>query len=31
MDEELRVVGIKDLNLKVGHAILVVMLKDKKS
>lgn len=30
-DKELRVVAVKDLNLKVGHAILVVFYKDKKT
>lgn len=30
-DKELRVVAVKDLNLKVGHAILVVILKDEKT
>ena len=28
-DEEMRVVAVKDLNLKVGHAILVVFVDDK--
>jgi len=30
-EEELRVVAVKDLNLKVGHAVLVVFWKDPKS
>lgn len=30
-DKELRVVAVKDLNLKVGHAILVAILKDPKT
>lgn len=30
-DKELRVVAVKDLNLKVGHAVLVVFWKDPKS
>lgn len=30
-ERELRVVAVKDLNLKVGHAILIVKLKDKKT
>jgi len=29
-ESELRVVAVKDLNLKVGHAILMVIVKDKK-
>ena len=30
-DEELRVVAVKDLNLKIGHAVLIVYWKDPKS
>jgi len=30
-ERELRVVAVKDLNLKVGHAVLIVMLKDPKT
>ncbi|MEE9317347.1 MAG: transglutaminase-like cysteine peptidase, partial [Rhodospirillales bacterium] len=30
-EEELRVVAVKDLNLKVGHAVLVVVWKDPKT
>ena len=30
-ERELRVVAVKDLNLKIGHAVLVVKLKDKKT
>ncbi len=30
-EDELRVVAVKDLNLKVGHAILVVILRDSKN
>jgi len=30
-ENELRVVAVKDLNLKIGHAVLIVMLKDPKT
>ena len=30
-DEDLRVVAVKDLNLKIGHAVLIVYWKDQKS
>ena len=30
-DEDLRVVAVKDLNLKIGHAVLIVYWKDPKS
>jgi len=30
-ESELRVVAVKDLNLKVGHAVLIVFWKDQKS
>ena len=30
-DNEIRVVAVKDLNLKIGHAVLVAFIKDKKT
>jgi len=30
-DKELRVVAVKDLNLKIGHAVLMIVTKDKKT